>query len=208
MMLLVWPPVTLFKFAPAGSALINRHCFLFAAHHHSRFGSLINLMPATYVSRLHQTYSYKHRNLFTRFSILTQQSSQVQLTTSYTTAIRYLHRNKLTYSTSLVSSVSHSHHEQQITRHLHALIQPPIQTMNLSSVHVHDGYSAVVKERRISCFKEEWERILEEHEIAEPFWSVKWIVEHVLRKYPHSEVYIVHLSLSLSPSLSHIIRAN
>lgn len=207
MMLLVWPPVTLFKFAPAGSALINRHCFLFAAHHHSRFGLLINLMPATYyVSCLHQTYNYKHRNLFTRFSILTQQSSQVQLTTPYTTAITYLHHNKLTYSTSLVSSVSHSHHEQQITRHLRALIQAPIQTMNLSSVHVHDGY-IVVKEKRISRFKEEWERILEEHEIAEPFWSVKWIVEHVLRKYSHSEVYIMHLSLSLS-SLSHIIRAN
>ena len=206
MMLLVWPPVTLFKFAPAGSALINRHCFLFAAHHHSRFGLLINLMPATHVSCLHQTYNYKHRNLFTRFSILTQQSSQVQLTTPYTTAITYLHHNKLTYSTSLVSSVSHSHHEQQITRHLRALIQAPIQTMNLSSVHVHDGY-IVVKEKKVSRFKEEWERILEEHEIAEPFWSVKWIVEHVLRKYPHSEVYIMHLSLSLS-SLSHIIRAN
>ena len=202
MMLLVWPPVTLFKFAPAGSALINRHCFLFAAHHHSRFGSLINLMPATYVSHLHQTYSYRPRNLFTRFSILTQKSSQVQLTTPRTT-IRYLHHDKL-MSSSLVRSVSHSHREQQITRHLHALIQAPIQTMNLSSVH---GY-IVVKERRISHFKEEWERILEEHEITEPFWSVKWILEHVLRKYPHSAVYIVHLSLSLSPSLSHIIRAN
>ena len=45
-----------------------------------------------------------------------------------------------------------------------------------------------VKERRLSHFKEEWTRILTEQKVVEPFWSVKWIVQHVLSKYPNSEV--------------------
>ena len=37
-----------------------------------------------------------------------------------------------------------------------------------------------VRERKLSHFKEEWVRILREHDVGEPFWSVKWIVQHIL----------------------------
>ena len=71
---------------------------------------------------------------------------------------------------------------QQQIRHLRA----PTQTMYVSS-SMQQRY-VTVRERRLSRFKEEWERILRECEVSEPFWSVKWIVQHVLRKHPHSEV--------------------
>ena len=175
-MLLV--PLTLFKFVPGPLQLVNRHCFLFAAHHHSCFG-LTNLMA----TRVHRTCC-KHRRLVTCYLILTQQS-HIQLTMHTTTRFPY----KLISSS---VSLSPSHHYEQRIRHLRVHdFQAPIQTMHVSSVQKY----VVVRERRLCGFKEEWERILKERGVAEPFWSVKWIIEHILRKHPHNEV---HLSLSLS----------
>ena len=169
-------PLALFKFA---GPLVNRHCFLFAAHHHS----LPNLSMASHV---HWTTYCKHRKLLTSSLTVTQQShTQIMHTT-----IRFL--SKTLYSSVPLCPCLNL---WQITRHLH-VFQAPIHTKYVSSAQ--QGYVAV-RERGLSCFKEEWERILKEQDVTEPFWSVKWIIEHVLRKYSHSEVC---LSLSLLPSLS------
>ena len=164
--------------------------------------------------RAHRT-CYKCRKLLTNFSILTRQSQvqllQVQLATPCTTIVRSLHMYK--FNSSLpVTLVYPSHHkEPEITRCLRALIPAPIQTKHVyisaSGPQQFIRYIAV-EARRISQFKEEWERILEKYKVPEPFWSVKWIAEHVLRKHPHSEVHIImyfsllSLSRALSDSLS------
>ena len=172
-------PLALFKFA---GPLVNRHCFLFAAHHHS----LLNLIMASHV---HWTTYCKHRKLLTSSLTVTQQShTQIMHTT-----IRFLSKTLYSSSVPLCPCLN----LRQITRHLH-VFQAPIHTKYVSSAQ--QGYVAV-RERGLSCFKEEWERILKEQDVTEPFWSVKWIIEHVLRKYSHSEVCI-SLSLSFPPSPS------
>ena len=45
-----------------------------------------------------------------------------------------------------------------------------------------------VGNREVSKFKEQWVRILSECGVSEPHWSVKWIVQHVLRGNPHNKV--------------------
>ena len=150
--------------------------------------------------RVHRT-CYKHRKLLTTFSILTRQSQvqllQVQLATPCTTCtiVRSLHMYKFN-SLSPVTLVCPSHHEEQITRCLCTLIPAPIQTKHVS-MSAGGPQQLAVEQRRISQFKEEWERILEKYKVPEPFWSVKWIIEHVLRKHPgHSKVHIICISLS------------
>ena len=56
-----------------------------------------------------------------------------------------------------------------------------------------------VRDREISRFKEQWVRILSECGVSEPYWSVKWIIQHVLRGNPHNKVptrsfHVVHTS--------------
>ena len=52
-----------------------------------------------------------------------------------------------------------------------------------------------VREKTLSGFKKEWIRILTDCGVGEPFWSVKWILEHVLRKHPNGgEVCLIKLS--------------
>ena len=149
--------------------LVNRYCFLFAAHHHTDtfWLKLIDLMA---------THScYKYRRLFTSsFRILTRNSH------FQTTTIRFPNENS-----SVTLNRYYRHQYKRQIRYVHAF-HAPTQTMHVSSMQ-QQKY-VVVRERSLSHFKEEWIRILRECEVAEPFWSVKWIVEHVLRKHPHSEV--------------------
>ena len=154
-------------------ALISKHChFLFGAHHHRSSLGLINFIPAQSSTRMTTPLSF----FPTR-----------QLCTSI--AFPYQIASSATFST---------YNDRQRIGHLRVFCAPA-RAMHLSSVQCRTEKCVVVRERTVTHFKKEWEKILEQCEVPEPFWSVKWIVEHVLRKHPNSEV---PLSLSLSPSLS------
>ncbi len=43
------------------------------------------------------------------------------------------------------------------------------------------GYSSTSSPVPVSDFNSHWIKVFEEHEISDPFWSVKWITEHVQR---------------------------
>lgn len=63
---------------------------------------------------------------------------------------------------------------------------PKIAATSTSCKQLHQHQKCEVKKETLSCFKKEWMKILMNCGVGEPFWSVKWIVEHVLRKHPKS----------------------
>ena len=96
-------------------------------------------------------------------------------------------RRTFTSSASTLTQPSHLHttsHNFPDSHRGEMKCSPCIPRLNLSTMQ----HRYMVREKMLSCFKEEWTRILRECEVDEPHWSVKWIVEHVLRKDPHGEV--------------------
>ena len=69
---------------------------------------------------------------------------------------------------------------------LRLLQLPRIAAISTSCKQQHQHQKCEVKEKILSRFKKEWMRILTDYGVGEPFWSVKWIMEHVLRKHPKS----------------------
>ncbi len=116
----------------------------------------------------------RHPDIIPPLIFLHLHSQQRQIANSSRANLRLGHTSRL--STSPLPSRSHDTTKQQ---RMHTPSNPGLRIPPQPHLIASEcGDTEVID---VAAFRDHWEEVLEEHEVPEPTWSVKWIMEHVLR---------------------------